>query len=146
LKKGALMKTSQQQKSVAFSLIELMLVVGIMGVLATISLPKLQHFQARAKQSEAKINLHHVFTLMETRFIDKNSYLGAVLQPNTNSNWIGWEKPRSKDVRYDYTLTAVTAASWRGEALSKAKLCRDSTAKDLWSIDQDQNLLGQDGC
>ena len=50
-----------------FSLIELMVVVAIMGVLASIGIPQFAKFQAKARQSEAKGHLSALFTA-ETSF------------------------------------------------------------------------------
>lgn len=45
-----------------FSLIELMIVVAIIGILASIAVPNFQKFQAKAKQSEAKNALSAMYT------------------------------------------------------------------------------------
>jgi type IV pilus assembly protein PilA len=45
-----------------FSLIELMIVVAIIGILATIAVPNFQKFQAKARQSEAKGTLSAIYT------------------------------------------------------------------------------------
>ncbi|MCX6130635.1 MAG: prepilin-type N-terminal cleavage/methylation domain-containing protein, partial [Proteobacteria bacterium] len=37
-----------------FSLVELMIVVGIIGILSTLALPRFKQFQAKAKMGEAK--------------------------------------------------------------------------------------------
>jgi prepilin-type N-terminal cleavage/methylation domain-containing protein len=65
------MKLSKQS---GFSLIELMIVVGIIGILATMAAPKLKSFQARAKQGEAKIVLNQIYTLQESHNLENNSY------------------------------------------------------------------------
>lgn len=45
-----------------FSLIELMVVVGIIGILAAIAVPQFSKFQAKARQTEAKTNLAALYT------------------------------------------------------------------------------------
>lgn len=49
-----------------FSMIELMVVVAIIGVLAAIGIPEYSKFQAKARQSEAKLALAALFTAEES--------------------------------------------------------------------------------
>ncbi len=45
-----------------FTLIELMIVVAIIGILAAIAIPNFMTYQAKSRQSEAKIGLGAIFT------------------------------------------------------------------------------------
>ncbi len=45
-----------------FTLIELMIVVAIIGILAAIAIPNFLAYQAKSKQSEAKVSLGALFT------------------------------------------------------------------------------------
>ena len=45
-----------------FTLIELMMVTGIIGILASIAIPTFMQYQARARTSEAKATLGAIFT------------------------------------------------------------------------------------
>ena len=49
----------------AFSLVELMVVVAIMGVLAAIAIPNFRKYQARASQAEAKTSLSSLYIAMQ---------------------------------------------------------------------------------
>jgi len=46
----------------AFSIVELMIVVAIIGLLAAVGVPQFQKMQARARTSEAKIALSSIYT------------------------------------------------------------------------------------
>jgi type IV pilus assembly protein PilA len=59
-----------------FSLVELMVVVAIIGILATIAVPNFQRFQARAKQASAKTELSGIFTAQKAFFVEYQSYHG----------------------------------------------------------------------
>lgn len=61
-------------KEAGFSLVELMIVVGIIGLLATLAIPRFQQFQAKAKMAEAKTTLSHIYTLQEAYHLDNNVY------------------------------------------------------------------------
>ncbi len=72
-----------------FTLIELMIVVAIIGILAAIAIPNFLQYQARARQSEAKVNLGGIF-VSETAFLaDNNRYsnfagVGYTMAGSTN--------------------------------------------------------------
>lgn len=62
------------QKNSGFTLIELMIVVAIIGILASLALPRFQVFQAKARQAEARTNLNQIYVLQEASYVDANSY------------------------------------------------------------------------
>lgn len=64
-----------------FSLVELMVVVAIIGILATIGIPQYQKFMAKARQAEAKTHLNGIFQGEASFFTEYNGYstnLGAI--------------------------------------------------------------------
>lgn len=57
-----------------FSLIELMVVVAIIGILATVAVPQVQKYMAKAKQSEAKALLMDYYSHQKSFFGEYNGY------------------------------------------------------------------------
>lgn len=59
-----------------FSLIELMVVVAIIGVLASIAIPSVTKYMAKARQTEAKTNLAGYYTSQMAFFAEYNTFHG----------------------------------------------------------------------
>ena len=68
------MKKNKKNSQMGFSLIELMVVVVIIGILATVGVPQYQKFQMKAKRSEAKALLGGMFTSQKAFFAEWNQY------------------------------------------------------------------------
>ncbi len=85
------------KKIAGFSLLELMVVVAILGVLATVAVPRFNIFRARARQSEAKSSLGVVYTLQEAFNIEHENYYNG-----NNSTW-GGDKMDAIGERDGYT-------------------------------------------
>ncbi len=133
-----------------FSLVELMIVVAIIGILAALAVPRFQMFQAKARQSEAKNNLSHIFTLEHSYFGDNDVYapiaaVGATGEcPGTNV--VGFRVgpctagDRTK-IRYTYTATFTSNESFTGTAAALANvIVAGCTQTDTWTINQDKAL------
>src|SRR5207253_7972103 len=60
-----------------FTLIELMIVVGIIGILAAIAIPNFMSYQAKARQSEAKVGLGGIFTAATAYYAVNATYIIA---------------------------------------------------------------------
>ena len=73
MKKRELVKSQQ-----GFTLIELMIVVGIIGILVSIAAPNFARYQSKARQSEAKIALATIYGGEKSFYSEYNSYMSAM--------------------------------------------------------------------
>ena len=69
--------TSRLRRARAFTLIELMIVVAIIGILAAIAVPNFLRFQLRAKSVEAGVNLQAISKAEESHFAEYGSYVSV---------------------------------------------------------------------
>ena len=61
-----------------FTIIELMLTVGIVGLLATLAIPTMMRFQLKAKAAEGRVNIAAIREAEETYFAEWGVYASAV--------------------------------------------------------------------
>lgn len=90
----------QQQKG--FSLVELMIVVGIIGILSALAVPAYGNYVLRSKITEATSTLSALRVSMEQYYQDNRSYL--------NAGACGVVLPTAPQVQY-FTLTCAATAN-----------------------------------
>ena len=65
-------------RSGGFTLIELMIVVGIIGILVSIAAPNFSRYQSKARQSEAKIALAAIYGSEKSFYSEYAAYAGSM--------------------------------------------------------------------
>jgi len=100
------------RKQHGFSLIELMVVVTIIGILASIAYPNYTQYVFRSKRSEAKVELERRSQALEKCYTRYMSYLSANCTPlaaagNTANNYYAISAVTPDAVTYTLTATAI---------------------------------------
>lgn len=89
------------KKRVAFTLIELMIVVAIIAFLATMAVPNLLKFSAKAKRAEAYAQLRSLYMAEKVYFAEKGSYTTLL----TGNNSLGWKPDGTVLYTYGFSGT-----------------------------------------
>ena len=105
------MKARFMKNTSGFSLVELMVVVAIIGILATVAIPSVNKYMAKARQTEAKTNLAAIYSANKAFSVEYNTY-------GSHFNVIGFA-PEGQ-LRYNvgfataFTVANYSSAGWTG--------------------------------
>ena len=125
----------------AFTLIELMIVVAIIGILAAIAIPDFLRFQAKAKQSEAKQNLGSIFTCEVAYFGENNEY-------GDTFGLINWAPEGERMYNYWLENDSFTATKGSTDDCDGTADAVDATAVETtaWTCSATANIDSDDTC
>ena len=107
------------KKQNGFTLIELMIVVAIIGILASIAYPSYQRYMLESRRSDAHIALLSMADAQERFFLQNNFYTTDVTQVGNAASLEGF-----------YTL-AVTAADANSYTLTAIPVAGSAQAQDV---------------
>jgi type IV pilus assembly protein PilE len=114
-------------KKTAFSLIELLITVAIMGILALLAVPTYTKYVIKSRQVDAKTQLTAVRQAQEIYKLQYGSYTSntALLS--------GWQGTAGK---YTLSMLSCTSSSYTAKAS-----WTNGSEKDAWTIDDSGTLI-----
>lgn len=113
-----------RKKNKGFTLVELMVTVGIVGILAGIAYPSYQSNVLKSRHADAQAALMNLVNVMERKYTETNEYIGVVEQDTPY---------------YDITITNPTNTTYLLQAIPIGSQSSDSCG--VLSIDNLGNKL-----
>ena len=112
-----------------FTLIELMIVVAIIGILAAIAIPNFLAYQAKSKQSEAKVALGAIFTsaVAYSSEVNPSTFDPAAAVPVGNISSLGYRPSGTPRYSFWYAVGG-TSTVFPGSATGTVALCNLGTS------------------
>ena len=104
-----------------FSLVELLVVIGIIGILALIAVPTAQRIRDRAKQSSCLNNLKQ-WCYALTSYLDEHRGLMPAYEPGASDGWFNVRKSNTEPIIriYSEAPTMAEAEALAGEVIGLA--------------------------
>ena len=144
----------RSRRDEGFSLVELMVAVGIMGSLSVMAIPAYGRYQVKAIQAEAKTTLSSIHTAQELYYTENQEYAGSKTAEDTAAaikTAIG--VGLSTDAKYGFPSSggglrpAGTPDGTKYRAIIEAKNklagCVTVTGKDKWCMDQAKEMTNK---
>ncbi len=129
------MKNLLQEES-GFTLTELLVVIVIIGVLASLAIPKFLGVITKAKSTEAKLMLKQIYDLEQSYYMENDVYAA-------NLNAIGFQHDKllteGGKARYKVEVTEASPLGFTARAVAVADFDKDGVM-NVWTINHEGDL------
>jgi type IV pilus assembly protein PilE len=115
-----------------FTLIELMIVTGIIAILAGIGYPSYQAYVTRASREACKSELLQLQNLQEKIYLNSNGYAVSVTTSynGRNDGGLGVGSGKTSDGKYTITISPTSGAAVQTYTLTATPVAGSSQASD----------------
>jgi type IV pilus assembly protein PilE len=126
-----------QRRMKAFTLTEVLVVLIIIGILILLALPNLMPLISKAKSTEAKLQLQHVYTLEKNYFYEKSKYSKDLGEISFEQQKLS---PDGGQANYRIEIIDASNTGFKARATAVVDFNGDGNF-NVWEIDQNQHLV-----
>jgi type IV pilus assembly protein PilE len=124
-----------------FSIIEILIVVSIVAILATIALPSYNDAMTKSRRTDGKVALMDLATRMERYYSEHHSYSDASIAPDGSSSTQVLNSNLSPEGWYQLQISAQSDSSYTISAVPQ----NAQASSDLTCATFSYDNLGQEG-
>ena len=131
----------KSKKEAGFSLTEILVVIVIIGILVLLAMPKFMSVITRAKDTEAKIQLHHLHNLQTMYFFQNDRFSQNLIE-------LGFEQQKliQEGGRARYRIEIVSANQNQYAARAVSVVDGDGDGQfSVWQVNHDGEIQQTQG-
>ena len=136
LRTKPVIKKISAAKLAAFTLTEVLVVLIIIGILVLLALPSLMPLISKAKSTEAKLQLQHVYTLERSYFFENSTYTNELPAISFEQQLL---TTQGGQANYKIEIIEASPKGFRARATAVTDFDGDGTFNQ-WEIDQNKKL------
>jgi type IV pilus assembly protein PilE len=131
------LKINNFMKEDGFSLTEVLVVIVIIGILILLALPRFTAVITRAKTTEAKTMLRHLYTLERAFYYENDRYSDSLIE-------IGFEQAplitEGGEARYKIEIVKANSEIFTGQARAVVDFDKDGNY-NIWEVDETGKII-----